>query len=249
VTDVRIAVDRQWIGGKFLVPPTIEASGPAVLFVHGWGGSQRQDLGNARRLIQLGFRCLTFNLRGHTRTRRQKETVSRAQNLADALAAYDLLASQKGVDGERIGVVGVSYGGYLAVLLTAERKVRWLALRVPALYKDQDFDRPKRQLNLDGDLPSYRRQRLAPSENRALADAARFTGDVLLVQSEHDDVIPSEVIENYRRAFTAARSVTHDVMRGADHGLSAAASRQQYGRLLAAWFRRTADRCPETHDR
>jgi hypothetical protein len=44
------------------------------------------------------------------------------------------------------------------VLLTAERPVRWLALQAPAIYKDEDFDRPKRQLNLDGELPAYRRR-------------------------------------------------------------------------------------------
>ena len=51
-----------------------------------------------------------------------------------------------------------------ATLLCAERKVRRLALRVPALYKDDDFDRPKRELNLDPDLAAYRQRRLDPDE-------------------------------------------------------------------------------------
>ena len=239
MTDVRIAVDRQWIGGKLLTPETPAMRHAAVLFVHGWGGSQRRDIAKAKQLVQAGYGCLTFNLRGHARTRRQIETVSRAQNLRDVLAAYDFLLQERALAGDGIGLVGSSYGGYLAVLLTAQRNIRWLALRAPALYKDADFDRPKRELSLDAALPSYRNMRLSPEENRVLTSASRFTGDVLIVESEHDTVIPHQVIENYLHAFAvAARSVTHCVLRRADHGLSRVSFRKAYGKILEDWFKK-----------
>ena len=240
MTDVRIAVDRQWIGGKLLTPETPAMRHAAVLFVHGWGGSQRRDIAKAKQLVQVGYDCLTFNLRGHARTRHQIETVSRAQNLRDVLAAYDFLFQQRAIAGNGIGLVGSSYGGYLAVLVTAQRNVRWLVLRAPALYKDADFDRPKRQLNLDAALPAYRSMRLSPEENRVLTSASHFTGDVLIVESEHDTVIPHQVIENYLHAFAvAARSVTHYVLKRADHGLGRVSSRKAYGKILEDWFRKT----------
>jgi dipeptidyl aminopeptidase/acylaminoacyl peptidase len=62
--------------------------------------------------------------------------VTRQDGLDDVLAAYDYLASQPLIDKTAIGVIGTSYGGYLAMLLTAYRPVRWLAMRVPALYPD-----------------------------------------------------------------------------------------------------------------
>jgi dipeptidyl aminopeptidase/acylaminoacyl peptidase len=232
---VSIIVDDQHINGKLLQPPEANARRPAVLFVHGWGSSQRRSIGKAKQLVQAGFVCLTFNLRGHARTVEQRETVTRAENLRDVMAAYDLLAAQLDVDAERIAVVGGSYGGYLATLLTTERDVRALALRAPALYKDGDFDRPKRQLNLDPDLPAYRRRRLEPSDNIALAAAARFEGDVLIVESEHDTVIPHPVIANYLRAFGAAGSVEHEVIGDADHGLSQKGWRRAWGEVLVRW--------------
>jgi len=61
--------------------------------------------------------CLTFDLRGHAETRPQFETVSRALNLRDLIAAYDLLAQRHHVDPGSIAVVGSSYGGYLAAIL------------------------------------------------------------------------------------------------------------------------------------
>src|SRR5262249_45403282 len=102
--DVHITVDNQRLAGKLVTPETAGVQRPAVLFVHGWGGSQRGDVAKARRLVQLGYACLTFNLRGHARTRHQIETVTRAQNLRDVLAAYDFLIRQPSVDEARMAV-------------------------------------------------------------------------------------------------------------------------------------------------
>lgn len=49
---------------------------------------------------------------------------------------------------------GNSDGGYLASILTTLRPVKWLALSVPALYRDEEWSRPKRQLNRE-DLATY----------------------------------------------------------------------------------------------
>jgi uncharacterized protein len=113
--------------------------------------------------------------------------------------------------------------------------VRWLALHAPALYMDEDFDRPKRELNLDPQLAAYRRRALEPGANRALTAASRFHGDVLVVESEEDTVIPHQVVANYLAAFTAASSLHHKVLTGADHALSRDGSRREWGALLADW--------------
>src|SRR5690242_10396970 len=112
---VRIDVAGESMPGAMLMPAR---ELPGVLFVHGWGGSQIQDLSRARDVAGLGCACVTFDLRGHG-TREISTTVSRAQNLADLVAAYDWMASRPTVDHDAIAVVGVSYGGYLAALLSA----------------------------------------------------------------------------------------------------------------------------------
>jgi pimeloyl-ACP methyl ester carboxylesterase len=230
---VSIPVDDEHIDGTLVTPGV---SVPAVLFVHGWGGSQQQYVARAREVAALGCVCLTFDLRGHAGTKSRHECVSREDNLRDVVAAYDMLVRQRGVDHSAVAVVGSSYGGYLAAILTRLRRVKWLALRAPALYKDSDWDTPKRDLNKQQDLATYRRQPVKPEESRALAACTRFKGDALLIESEHDDTVPRQVVVNYRDAFARAHSVTYRVISGADHGLTDAAKQQAYTSLLVNWL-------------
>ncbi|HEY9066293.1 MAG TPA: alpha/beta fold hydrolase [Burkholderiaceae bacterium] len=231
---VSIEIDREnRIAGTLVTPGTLV---PGVLFVHGWGGSQEQYLARAREVAALGCMCLTFDLRGHAQTRRQFETVSRALNLADVLAAYDTLVKRRHVDASAIAVVGSSYGGYLATILSTMRPVKWLALRAPALYLDSGWDVPKLQLHRDQDLPTYRSSIVAAAGNKALTACQSFEGDVLLVQSEHDDIIPVTVLTSYREAFRKARSLTYRCLAGADHGLTGERDQRAYSTVLVNWL-------------
>ena len=121
-----LPVDGEHIAGTLITPATTL---PGVLFVHGWGGSQQQYLARAREIVALGCIGLTFDLRGHAKTGGQQESVSRKDNLEDVLAAFDELVNHPLVDASAMAVIGSSYGGYLAAILTSLRPVRWLAIR------------------------------------------------------------------------------------------------------------------------
>lgn len=230
---IEIPVDQDKVCGTVLAPA---AKLPGVLFVHGWGGSQEHDLARAREAAGLGCVCLTFDLRGHERDARQWETVSRDQNLRDLLAAYDWLVREPNVDPAAIVVVGISYGGYLASILTTLRPVKWLALRAPALYKDEGWTSAKRQLHVATDLWAYRRESIDAADNKALRACADFRGDALIVESEFDETVPHQVIENYVAAFSGARSLTSRKLAGADHALSHEDGRNAYRRVLIQWL-------------
>ncbi|MGH8809680.1 MAG: alpha/beta hydrolase family protein, partial [Noviherbaspirillum sp.] len=231
---IDIGVDDEHIAGTIVTPST---QVPGVLFVHGWGGSQEQYLARARKIAALGSVCLTFDLRGHARTQPQHETVSRENNLRDVLAAYDLLASQRHVDPTSIAVVGSSYGGYLAAILTSLRVVKWLVLRAPALYMDSSWELPKRQLHRDQDLITYRESLVPAAENLALRACAAFHGDVLVIESERDHLLPHAVISSYLEACIQPRSLTYRVLHGADHGLTDDNSQRAYTSVLVNWLK------------
>lgn len=229
---IEIRVEDESMAGTFLAPRN---KVPGVLFVHGWGGSQERDLERARGIAGLGCVCLTFDLRGHIKNSERQQTVTREENLRDLISAYDCLHRHPAIDTEAIAVVGTSYGAYLSTILTTLRPVRWLSLRVPSLYRDEQWDTPKRALDR-ADLARYRSSILPPTENRALMACMQFRGDVLLVESENDHLVPHATIMSYRAAFQHSHSLTHRVIDGADHGLTDKACQQAYTSILVSWI-------------
>ncbi len=229
---IEILVDEERMAGTFLAPSN---KVPGVLFVHGWGGSQERDLERARGIAGLGCVCLTFDLRGHIKNSERQMAVTREENLRDLLSAYDCLHRHPSIDTRAIAVVGTSYGAYLSAILTSLRPVQWLSLRVPALYRDEQWDTPKRKLDRQ-DLAHYRRQFVPATENRALKACLEFRGDVLLVESEHDHLVPHSTIMSYRAAFQNAHSLTHRVIDHADHALTDKTAQQAYTSILVNWI-------------
>lgn len=230
---IDIPVDGVHLDGTLVTPGTLV---PGVLLVHGWDGTQAQYVARARDIAAMGAICLTFDLRGHVRHRDQRESVNREDNLRDVIAAYDVLAAHPMVDRRAIALVGSSYGGYLAAIATTMRPVRWLGLRVPAIYPDEDWDMPKAKLERDR-LSAFRQTSIPPDGNRALAACQAFRGDVLVVESEHDNLVPHPVIQNYIGACARrARSLTYRVMVDADHALSQAEWQRTYTSILVAWI-------------
>ncbi len=229
---VTLTVDGQRITGTLLEP---EAPVPGFLFVHGWGGDQDEDLGQAEELARFGCVCFTFDLRGHAGSDADRSAVTRQNSLDDVVAAYDYLASHPLINGQAIGVIGTSYGGYLSALLTALRPIRWMALRVPALYPDADWDTPKAKLNKDT-VRAYRQQPQDERSDRALRACAAFRGDVLIVESEKDEQIPREAMLSYQAAFRNANSLSHRILHGASHAMRDPRHQRTYSTLLLHWI-------------
>jgi dienelactone hydrolase len=239
--DIAIPVHDDQIAGTLIAPQSKRL--PGILFVHGWGGSREDGLLAARLVAERGCACLTFDLRGHGRSVDQRIKVTREDNLRDVIAAYDTLASRPEVDPSAICVVGISYGGYLAAILTTLRPVTALGLRAPALYRDPNWNLPKLKLHEDPELVLYRRRIVSPEDNRALLACVAFTGDVLLVASGKDDIVPAPVSESYTAAFRQARTFSLHLIAGADHGLSEDRWRREYTACLVEWLTEKMIQC------
>jgi len=199
---------------------------PGILFLHGLHSDQSGYGPRAEAAAsELGAVCLTVDLGGHGRSDGAREELSPRDHLGDALAAYDALVGSGGVDPDRVGVCGASYGAFLAALLAARRPVRRLLLRAPALYPDDWLDVP---LTARGPLIG------TPPASAALDSLARFDGDVLVVESGSDETIPPATVQAYLRARPGAR---HEVIAGATHRLAEPAWDEAFLRLVLDWFR------------
>lgn len=193
---------------------------PAVLLVHGLGSDRRTNVERARALTAAhGHTCLAVDLAGHGASTGRLSEVTPRQNLADVLAAYDALVARPDVQASRVGVCAASYGAYLAVLATGHRPVSRLLLRAPALYDDGCLDLP------------LSARRAGGAGSAALAALAAVTAPVLVVESEHDEVVRTVA------AYLAARPGTdHRVLPGAAHALTDPAWREDFLRAVVEFF-------------
>ncbi|HXE10296.1 MAG TPA: alpha/beta fold hydrolase [Verrucomicrobiae bacterium] len=190
-----------------------EPTGAAVLFMHGYkanGSTLRQY---ARPLAREGATCLTFDLSGHGLSGGMLEHLNVEDHVHDAIAAFDLLKAQGTVDPERIGALGMSYGGYLATLLSSRRNVRSLLLRAPPLYPNELRHRPRHTYTDHDALEA-----VPDPDNPALKGLQAFGGTVALVAMEHDLVVPARVTDAYR---AARPDIAYSVMPAAGHSLDA----------------------------
>jgi pimeloyl-ACP methyl ester carboxylesterase len=213
----------------------VQSRVPGALFIHGWTGGRRDMAGPMIEVAATGFACLDYDLRGHGATAAQRKQVTLRESVDDAVCAWEALAAMPGVEPDEIAVIGSSFGGWLAALLARERPVRWLVLRVPALYPDRWWDAPKEAFDA-AELAAYRQAGPDCASDRALAACAAFEGEVLLVWSGLDELLPHSLSGSFQAAFPDACSLTVRRIRTADHGLTSSASRAEYRALLAGWL-------------
>lgn len=198
---------ESYLSGRIFEPEPRGSDRRAVLFVHGLASSQQPYESRAQTVSQrLAAVCLTFDLRGHGRDSDRAGQYSICDHVDDVVAAYDALVAQATVDPGRVGVCGASYGAYLAAVLTSRRAVKRLVLRAPALAQD---------------LMSFTRHgvlRSAPDCDAfdSLAILRRYDGEVLLIESERDEVIPASNIAAYAEA---CRHAQQSVIPDATHAL------------------------------
>lgn len=199
-----------------IAPNGIKEPLPGLIFVHGWKSNQEGNIRRATEISKLGFACLTLDLRGHGQSAGSIDQFSRQDHLEDIKTAYSYLAKLKEVNPNKIGILGSSYGGYLSAVATNFMEFEWLLLRVPALYFDQDFSMPTDKL-IKENPQAFASSGLNPENCLALKGVANFPGEILLIESEKDEVIPHPVIENYLGAIENKRRLTYEVMTGAGH--------------------------------
>ena len=94
---------------------------PALVWVHGGpGGQSRQNFSaSLQYLINHGYAVLAVNNRGSSgygKTFYQLDDQNHGdKDLKDCVAGKDWLAAQPEIDGEKIGILGGSYGGYMTM--------------------------------------------------------------------------------------------------------------------------------------
>lgn len=237
---VQISIANEKLQGNIFIPPKTDTKAPGVLFIHGWQSAQDRYFGLAQKLSELGFMSLTFDLRGHGKSPGDLAMLSRKDFLDDVVSAYDFLTQSKSADSKNISVVGSSFGAYLGAILSPERKVAQMVLRVPADYPDGGFKEPELRTP---EQPRVAEWRATPRDfnlTKSLRAVRNFGGRILIIESEKDELVPHQTVVNYANAVLDKSKLTYVVMKGAPHSLRGHKNFQkEFEQILSRWFLRT----------
>jgi pimeloyl-ACP methyl ester carboxylesterase len=102
------------LAGTLVLPAGSERR-PAVVLFHG-SGAQQRDLFTARWFADQGIAALAYDKRGVGESSGDFRAVPFMELCNDGLAAIEYLKSRKEIDAKRIGVWGLSQGGWLGPL-------------------------------------------------------------------------------------------------------------------------------------
>ena len=228
---------------------------PGVLLCHGFTGMRLEAhflfVKMSRSLERAGMASLRFDFRGSGESGGEFRDMTVETEVSDALKAVDVFCQVPEVDGGRIGVLGLSLGGFVAACVTGfEKRVKstvlWSAVASLPETIGRRLDAEQRLL-LDEqgylDIGGHalgkgfldRVQALDPLEL-----IAKSSQPLLIVHGSADESVPPEHADRYQAAARHGdRRVEKFVIEGADHTYATLADEQTVVERTAAWFKET----------
>lgn len=230
--------DGTRLAGWF-IPARTAAPAPGIVLSHGWARSRAELLPHANFLHRAGFALLAFDYRHRGRSGGDAVTLG-VREQGDLLGALDAFSARPEVDAGRIGVLGMSMGAVVAVLVAArDQRVRALVGEAPFASSETIMTRA---LHHYYRLPSFPIAPLAKwlierrlGQPLEVAEALHVVGHiapraVFLIANERDAVIGADETE---RLFQEAREPKRFwLIPGADHARGWQAAPEEYERRV-----------------
>jgi dienelactone hydrolase len=222
---------------------------PGIIMCHGFTGhkaeAHRLFVGAARDFCRHGLAVLRFDFRGSGDSAGEFREMTLSREITDARTALGFLASRPEVDADRLGVLGLSFGGCVAACLAGrDERVRALVLWAAVANTKRVLDTFAAEWG-DGDTCDRQGWELGRgfmddlAGVRPLDEVRGYTGPSLAVHGANDEAVPSSDSSDYRLAL-GGRCQLH-VIEGADHVFSSlpwkskavAISREFFSQALA----------------
>jgi dipeptidyl aminopeptidase/acylaminoacyl peptidase len=223
---------------------------PGVVLLHGFTGDRMEShwlfVKTSRALARMGIASLRFDFFGSGESDGEFREASLETEVADAQDAAAFLRREGGIDGERLGIIGLSLGGAVAALIAEPVRARALVLwsavaHLPIMRRfAESFARPLPDADGDAEYGGHRvSHRFLDAADRLdpLAGVAAFTGPTLIVHPERDEHLPLTHPADYLRASGAAIK-ERVIVSCADHTFTSVAWEAEAIGRTVEWFRK-----------
>ena len=247
------------LSGILQLPAGAAGPVPAVVLVHGSGRVTARAMidREGRRLTQMGLAVLAYDKRGVGDSGGEYTGIGPGNSVrmfdllaADALAAVALLRARKEIDPRRIGLVGISQGGWIAPLAASRSAHVSFVVTIsgPAVsvgeeiaYSDLAGDDPGSIQGLaDDEIDRRMREFRGPHgyDPRTALESMRVPSLWLL--GEHDRSIPlRKTVSVLGEIAQRGRPITTHVFPGLNHGLRNPVTGEQpdFWNVIYSWLR------------
>ena len=229
--DVLIDAGDHQIPATLTLPTAATGKVPAVVMCHG-NGSNRHEAGGgydllAPKLAEAGIATLRFDYIGNGDSATDYIEFTHEKGVQDALASLDYLLALPQVDAERLGIMGWSQGGGIALVAASRRDdVRSVLTWAGALYDgtidEAQYAEAKEKGYYESTYAWRDPLKLSPAyfetlKNFIVADAVpAIQAPVLAIAGTLDDVVPPAVAVRIKELSTNADSKVL-LLEDADH--------------------------------
>ena len=183
-----------------------------VLLLHGGGTSSAAGFHELRSfLLARGVETLAFDFVGHGRSGGHQLGTTLRDRVQQVLAVIE---SQR-LELTNLALVGFSMGAYVAVKAAVAAGVKRLCLAIPAAYAPEAYDVP-----FGNDFSRVIRAPRSWENSDAFQLISDYSGHLLVVSAENDQVVPSEIPHRYALPRSTSASTVHHIVKGSGHNLS-----------------------------
>ena len=105
-----------------LIAPATAGPHPIIVWIHGRGGTLREDSARAKLFAQRGVASLIYDKRGSGKSTGDLSKATINDLAADAIAAVEYLATRKDINASQIGLHGESAGGWIVPIVATRSK-------------------------------------------------------------------------------------------------------------------------------
>lgn len=233
---------------------------PAVTFFHGCTASRVEArwifVEIARALADRGIMVLRFDFRHSGESQGRFEDMTLSGEVSDGIRSLDVLCADHDADPGRIGVLGASFGGAVAVHVAARMagRIRSCALINPV---SRPYDDIRAISGVDGiagltfpvEYNGFLFGRSFVEELHATPDLDVVGAGIerlLVINGSGDTVVgPDGSRDLVNTVSRHGGSAEHRIIDGADHTFSRVVWRRQVVSMLCDWFLRTLDVDPD----